>query len=199
MKSLLDLLSEMESLGGREALLYDDGYRTHRSSYRELLARISGAAKELRERGVGPGEILHHRAVHDRGIAPGLGHDPAGHAGNGRLAAGPADGHAGPRRVEQRRQQLGPAHARAAEFLRAHHLGHGVLDRGRRDKRLRRRCDSTAVLREEGKAQALQPAELFGRAALVAAAVRSADLGAVPFEDQRQRVILLLPALTSNV
>jgi long-chain acyl-CoA synthetase len=56
MKSLLDLLSEMERLGGREAVLYDDGYRTHRLRYRELLARIAGAVEELRSRGLEPGD-----------------------------------------------------------------------------------------------------------------------------------------------
>jgi long-chain acyl-CoA synthetase len=56
MKSLLDLLSEMERLGGREAVLYDDGYRTDRWTYRDLLARIGGSADELRARGLAPGD-----------------------------------------------------------------------------------------------------------------------------------------------
>jgi hypothetical protein len=132
-------------------------------------------------------EILHHRAVHDRGIASGLVHDPAEHAGYGRLAAGPANGDSAGRGVEQRRKQFGARHTRAAEFTGADDFGNRVLDRGRGDERLLPRDDAAAVLREQAEALGFEPGELLRRAALVAAAVGTGHVGAKPSQDRRQR------------
>jgi long-chain acyl-CoA synthetase len=58
MKTLLDLISEMERLGDREAVVYHDGLRTRKLSYRELLRAIAGVALELRSSGLAPGDRL---------------------------------------------------------------------------------------------------------------------------------------------
>lgn len=58
MKTLVELVSAMERLSNREAILYHDGLRTRRWSYRELLRHAAGLAEELRSRGLGPGNRL---------------------------------------------------------------------------------------------------------------------------------------------
>src|SRR3546814_9617128 len=84
-----------------------------------------------------------------RGIAAGLVQDPADHAGNGRFAAGARDSDRQHRGVEQRREQLGAAQARRAHLRGGDHVGHRLLDGGRRDDDLLRRGDAAAVLREQ--------------------------------------------------
>jgi long-chain acyl-CoA synthetase len=56
MKTLIELLSGMEKLGEREAVLYHDGLRTRRWSYRELLRAIAGVSEELSSRGLCEGD-----------------------------------------------------------------------------------------------------------------------------------------------
>lgn len=58
METLLELLPEIERLGEREAVLYDDGYRVQRWSGRELTQRIAGAAQALESRGLGAGDRI---------------------------------------------------------------------------------------------------------------------------------------------
>ena len=58
METLLELVSEMERLGEREAVLYDDGYRVHRSSYRDLLRLVAGTALRLDAAGIDRGDRL---------------------------------------------------------------------------------------------------------------------------------------------
>jgi long-chain acyl-CoA synthetase len=56
MKTLAELVSEMEGLGEREAVVYHDGLRTRKWSYRELRRAIAGVASELTSRGLTPGD-----------------------------------------------------------------------------------------------------------------------------------------------
>jgi len=56
MKTLVELVSEMEGLGEREAVVYHDGLRTRKWSYRELRRAIAGVACELTSRGLNPGD-----------------------------------------------------------------------------------------------------------------------------------------------
>jgi len=56
MKTLVDLVFEMEGLGEREAVVYHDGLRTRKWSYRELRRAIGGVAEELTSRGLEPGD-----------------------------------------------------------------------------------------------------------------------------------------------
>ncbi|MGH9337624.1 MAG: AMP-binding protein, partial [Vicinamibacteria bacterium] len=56
MKTLLDLVPEMERLADREAVVHDDGLRTRKWSYRKLLRHASGVALELEARGLGRGD-----------------------------------------------------------------------------------------------------------------------------------------------
>jgi long-chain acyl-CoA synthetase len=58
METLLELVSEMEELGGREAIVYHDGLRTRKWSYRELVLAIRGVAHELNVRGLAAGDRL---------------------------------------------------------------------------------------------------------------------------------------------
>jgi two-component system phosphate regulon sensor histidine kinase PhoR len=58
MKTLVELLSDMEELGEREAVVYHDGLRTRKWSYGELLRAIAGVAEELTSRGLTPGDRL---------------------------------------------------------------------------------------------------------------------------------------------
>ncbi len=58
MKTLLELFSEMEGLGEREAVVHHDGLRTRRWSYRELRLSVEGVAEELTARGLAPGDRL---------------------------------------------------------------------------------------------------------------------------------------------
>ena len=133
------------------------------------------------------GKVLHHRAVHDRRIAPGRRHDPPGHPGDRAFAAGPANRDPAGRGIEQHSEQLGARQARAAQFTRANHLRHRILDRRRGNQRLRRRDDPAAVLRIKREAQAFQPGKLFRRSPLIAAAVRPGHFGPGTAQDQRQR------------
>jgi long-chain acyl-CoA synthetase len=56
MKTLAGLVSDMEELGQREAVVYVDGLRTRKWSYRELLGAIAGVAEDLTSRGLAPGD-----------------------------------------------------------------------------------------------------------------------------------------------
>ena len=56
MKTLVELVSEMEGLEEREAVVYHDGLRTRKWSYRELRRAIAGVACELTSRGLMPGD-----------------------------------------------------------------------------------------------------------------------------------------------
>ena len=56
MKTLVELVAEMEGLGEREAVVYHDGLRTRKWSYRELRRAIAGVAEELTSRGLTPGD-----------------------------------------------------------------------------------------------------------------------------------------------
>jgi len=56
MKTLVELVSEMEGLGEREAVVYHDGLRTRKWSYRELRRAIAGVAEDLTSRGLMPGD-----------------------------------------------------------------------------------------------------------------------------------------------
>ena len=55
LSTLADLVPEMERLGDREALRYDNGFRTFRFSYRELLGRVRIFQGYLASRDVGSG------------------------------------------------------------------------------------------------------------------------------------------------
>ena len=55
LSTLADLVSEMERLGDREALRYDNGFRTFHFSYRELLDRIRVFQGYLSSRDLGSG------------------------------------------------------------------------------------------------------------------------------------------------
>ncbi len=55
-ETLLDLLPEMESLGAREAVLNDNGFRVERTTYRELLGNIAGIARHLDQIGIVRGD-----------------------------------------------------------------------------------------------------------------------------------------------
>ncbi len=70
------------------------------------------------------------------GSRPASGQYPAGHAGDGRFAAGAADRDAGCALVEQAGQQFRPAHPRAAQFRARDDFGDSVLDRRRGDQNL---------------------------------------------------------------
>ena len=136
------------------------------------------ADQSARERRRGRHEILHHRAVHHRRLAVAGVEDPADHPGHGRLAAGPADGDAALRSVEQ-----------PGEELRAGEVGEAELAwRGRR----RGQSSSTAaevtsvmpwlqarpVLREQLDPERAQIVELVRRPPGVERAVGARDLGA---------------------
>ena len=56
MNTLVELVSEMEALGEREAVVYHDGLRTRKWSYRELRRAIAGVAEEMTSRGLTPGD-----------------------------------------------------------------------------------------------------------------------------------------------
>jgi long-chain acyl-CoA synthetase len=56
MKNLLELVSAMDELSEREAVVYHDGLRTRKWSYRELRLAIGGGARELAARGLAPGD-----------------------------------------------------------------------------------------------------------------------------------------------
>ena len=75
---------------------------------------IAAADDGAGEGAVVAAKVLHHRAVHDRRLAPGVMHDPAKHSGDGGLAAGARDPDARARVIEQHRVQLGAGHARTA-------------------------------------------------------------------------------------
>ena len=56
MRTLAELVSEMEGLGEREAVVYHDGLRTRKWSYDELLGVTAGVAEELTSRGLARGD-----------------------------------------------------------------------------------------------------------------------------------------------
>ena len=56
MRTLQDLLGEMERLGDREAVLHATAFRTTRWTYRDLVRRIQGVAEDFAARGLGPGD-----------------------------------------------------------------------------------------------------------------------------------------------
>ena len=87
------------------------------------------ADQGARERRGGRHEILHHRAVHHRRLAVAGVEDPADHPGDGRLAAGAADGDAALRVVEQFREELRAGQMVEAKLAGADDVGHGLLDR----------------------------------------------------------------------
>ncbi len=58
MNTLVELASEMEGLGEREAVVYHDGLRTRKWTYRELRRAIAGVAQELTSLGLTPGDRL---------------------------------------------------------------------------------------------------------------------------------------------
>ena len=55
LSTLADLVPEMERLGGREALRYDNGFRTFHFSYRQLLDRVRAFQGYLASRGLSSG------------------------------------------------------------------------------------------------------------------------------------------------
>ena len=140
--------------------------------------------------GIGPfggDEILHHRAVHDRRLASAGVEDPAEHAGDGRLSAGPGNRQPGAAGVEQDRIELGAGQPQAFEFLGALGIGYGVFYGGAGDEDLFGRDDAAAVLRMQRETLLFERGELVGRAALIVAAVRTLDRAAAAFQDLRQR------------
>jgi long-chain acyl-CoA synthetase len=56
MKTLAGLVSDMEELGEREAVVYHDGLRTRKWSYRELLRAVAGVAEEMKSLGLTPSD-----------------------------------------------------------------------------------------------------------------------------------------------
>ena len=150
----------------------------------ESVALADAGAGEGHSRG---DEVLHHRAIHDRGIAPVRGQNPAQHRGDGRFAAGAGNRDALRCQIEQRREKLRTRHSAASEFGGADHFGHGIFYRGRRDDHLIRRRHSAAILCEQADALLFKPHKLVGRAALIAAAIRSGDCRALAMQDHRQR------------
>lgn len=56
METLLDLVAAMERLSDREAILYDDGLRTRKWSYRDLRRAIAGVGDRLVSFGLDPGD-----------------------------------------------------------------------------------------------------------------------------------------------
>jgi long-chain acyl-CoA synthetase len=58
MRTLVELLSGMEELSGREAVVYHDGLRTRKWTYSELLSVVAGVAEELTSAGIMPGDRL---------------------------------------------------------------------------------------------------------------------------------------------
>ena len=115
----------------------------------------------------GVGEILHHRAVHDRRVAPGPVQDPGGHAGDRGFSAGPRDADAVRGGIEQIGQHGGPAHAPGAGRPGRNDIRHSVLHSGGGDKNLLRTRDPAAVLRVQPDATPAQIVELGAGAAPV--------------------------------
>ena len=58
MRTLLEFLPKIRTLGNREALRYHNGYRTWRLSYRELYGRIAAAVAYLDAQGLSKGDRL---------------------------------------------------------------------------------------------------------------------------------------------
>ena len=135
----------------------------------------------------GRDEVLHHRAVHDRRLAPAGVEDPAEHAGDGRLAAGPGNRQPRTAGVEEDRIELGAGQPQALQFRGAFGIGYGIFHCSAGDEDLLGRDDPAAVLRMQRETLLFERGELVGRAALIAAAVRSFDRTAATFEDLRQR------------
>ena len=100
-------------------------------------------------------EIFHHRAVHDGWVQPCIGQYPADHTRDGRLSAGPTNGNAARRIIEQIREQLGARHAGAAQGIGFGNVRHAVFDSSRRDQDLVTADEATAVLGKQVDAKAL--------------------------------------------
>ena len=100
-------------------------------------------------------EILHHRAVHDGRVQPCIGQYPADHARDGRLSAGPANGNAARRIIEQVSKQFSTGHAGAAQGIRLGNIRHAVFDSGRRNQDLVTADEAAAVLGKQVDAKAL--------------------------------------------
>ena len=58
MRTLQDLLAEIERLGNREAIVHNRGFRTTRWTYRDLFRHIQGVMAHFDERGLEPGDRI---------------------------------------------------------------------------------------------------------------------------------------------
>lgn len=58
MRTLQDLLPEIERLGDREAIIHASGFRTTRWTYRDLFRHIQGVMAHFDERGLEPGDRI---------------------------------------------------------------------------------------------------------------------------------------------
>jgi len=120
-------------------------------------------------------------------VAPEIGQDPAGHAGDGRFARGPGYPDAHRRGIEQLRQKLGPRHDGSAEPPGRLHIGHGVFHCRRNHHDLLGAQHTRAVLRKERDVTRPQEIEFGCRPALVERAIRPRYGGAMAAQNQRQR------------
>ena len=132
---------------------------------------IALADKRAGEERVRRDEVVHHGAVHDRGVAPGVEQHPGDHGGRGGLAAGARDADAHRRPVEQFRQQLRALHVARANALGGDNIADGVFHRCRAHQDLVGAGQARTVLREEGDALRFQVLEFRAQAALVERAV----------------------------
>ena len=108
-----------------------------------------------RKRRVIGDEIFHHRAVHDGRVQPCIGQYPSDHTRDRGFSAGPANGNAARRIIEQIREQLCARHAGAAQSIRLRNIRHAVFDSGRRDQDLVTADEATAVLGKQVDTKAL--------------------------------------------
>jgi hypothetical protein len=150
------------------------------------------ADQRAREGGRGRHEILHQRAVHHRRLAVTGVEDPADHAGDGGFPAGPADGDAALRRVEQLGEELRPRQVLQPKRLRPHDVRYRVLDRRRGDQR-HARLQPRSVLREQLDSERAQIIELVRRPPRVERPVGPRDLRPGSAHDRRQRQHPTLP------
>ena len=58
MRTLQDLLAEIERLGNREAIVHNRGFRTTRWTYRDLFQHVQGVMAHFDERGLEPGDRI---------------------------------------------------------------------------------------------------------------------------------------------
>ena len=149
----------------------------------EQLRIADEGARERRRR---RDEILHHRAVHDGGLAVRRVEDPADHAGHGGLAAGAADGDAALRVVEELGEELRTGQVLEPELAGADDVGHRFLDRRRSDER-HARLQARTVLRKQADPERAEVGELVRDAARVERSVRARDLRAGRAHDGGER------------